>query len=107
MAYQPTTFEEGSQHSAAERAQAAVANIEQIRNRLQQIPETLGGAWQGEAASTYVQVLNEWTPQFQKVINALGVIGENLKATDVQYNEASTQANDVAARLRQSLDASA
>ncbi|GAB2910404.1 WXG100 family type VII secretion target [Nonomuraea fastidiosa] len=103
MVNQPTTYTEGSQHSAAERAQQAVANIEQIYNRLTQIPETLGAAWQGEAATVYQQVLAEWTPQFRRVIDALNSIGENLKATGIQYNEANTQATDVAAKLRAAL----
>ncbi|MEV0165770.1 WXG100 family type VII secretion target [Nonomuraea fuscirosea] len=102
-----TTYAEGSQHSAAERVQIAVGNVEQIRNRLALIPETLGGAWMGEAATVYTQVLNEWTPQFTKVIEALARIGENLKATDVQYTEASTSASEVAARLRSSLNGGA
>ncbi|AQZ65388.1 unnamed protein product [[Actinomadura] parvosata subsp. kistnae] len=107
MAFQPTTYAEGSQHSAAERAQLAVGNIEQIRNRLQQIPETLGASWQGDAARVYTQVLTEWTPQFTKVIQALNTIAENLKATGIQYTEANTQANDVAAALRSALDGTA
>ncbi|GAA2839962.1 WXG100 family type VII secretion target [Nonomuraea rubra] len=104
MAVQPTTYAEGSQHSAAERAQLAVGNIEQIRNRLNQIPATLGAAWQGEAATVYTQVLNEWTPQFTKVIQALDLIAERLEATGIQYTESNTQANDVAAQLRASLN---
>ncbi|MEV0823088.1 WXG100 family type VII secretion target [Nonomuraea rubra] len=104
MAVQPTTFRNGSQGSAAVRAQLAVGNIEQIHNRLNQIPATLTAAWQGEAATVYRQVLDEWTPQFMKVIRALDLIAEKLKATDIQYTESNTQANDVAAQLRASLN---
>jgi WXG100 family type VII secretion target len=99
----PTRFEEGSQHSAAERALIAHGNITQIHNRLTQIPETLGAAWQGPSASVYTQVLNEWNPQFKRVIDALHTIAENLKASGIQYNEATTNASEVAQQLKAAL----
>ncbi|SEF80172.1 WXG100 family type VII secretion target [Nonomuraea solani] len=100
---EPTRFQEGSQHSAAERALTAHGTITQIHNRLTQIPATLGGAWQGESATVYTQVLNEWNPQFKKVIDALHTIAENLKASGIQYTEATTSSREVAENLRAAL----
>ncbi|MBF8193181.1 WXG100 family type VII secretion target [Nonomuraea sp. K274] len=97
---EPTRYADGSQHSAADRAMIAHGNITQIHNRLTQIPATLGAAWQGESASVYTQVLNEWNPQFKKVIDALNTIAENLKASGIQYTEANTNAREVAENLK-------
>ncbi|MEV4017832.1 WXG100 family type VII secretion target [Nonomuraea angiospora] len=100
---EPTRYQEGSQHSAAERALIAHQNITQIHNRLTQIPATLGAAWQGESANIYRQVLDEWNPQFKKVIDALHTIAENLKGSGITYTEANTQASEVATRLKAAL----
>ncbi|MEO3804972.1 WXG100 family type VII secretion target [Nonomuraea sp. B1E8] len=102
---EPTRYEAGSQHSAAERALIAHQNIMQIHNRLTQIPATLGSAWQGQSATVFTQVLNEWNPQFKRVIDALHTIAENLKGSGIQYDEANTNASDVAARLKAALSA--
>jgi WXG100 family type VII secretion target len=100
---EPTRYAEGSQHGAGERALIAHGNITQIHNRLTQIPATLGAAWQGESASVYMQVLNEWNPQFKKVIDALNTIAENLKASGIQYTESNTNAREVAESLKAGL----
>ncbi|MEV1173550.1 WXG100 family type VII secretion target [Nonomuraea sp. NPDC049784] len=100
---EPTRYQKGSQHSAAERALIAHRNITQIHNRLTQIPTTLGAAWQGESVNIYRQVLDEWNPQFKKVIDALHAIAENLKGSGIQYPEPNTQAGEAATRLTAAL----
>lgn len=102
-----TRLVEGSLQSASQRAKIAHDNILAIHNRLEQIPATLDVAWKGASASTYMQVLAEWTPQFRRVITALNSIADRLKETEVQYYEATTQASEVAARLRDQLNATA
>jgi WXG100 family type VII secretion target len=100
---QPTTYEQGSQQDAAARALAAHEHITQIHNRLIQIPEQLGGSWKGDSASVYTQVLNEWNPQFKKVIDALHTISENLKGSGIQYEDAATSTQQVAQSLMAAL----
>ena len=101
---QPTTYEQGSQHDAAARALTAHDHITQIHNRLVQIPEQLGGSWKGQSATVYTQVLNEWNPQFKKVIDALQTIAENLKDSGIQYEDASTSTEEVARQLAAALN---
>ncbi|MER6944616.1 WXG100 family type VII secretion target [Nonomuraea sp. NPDC000554] len=101
---QPTTYQQGSQHDAAARALTAHENITQIHNRLVQIPEQLGASWKGESATVYAQVLNEWNPQFKKVIDALHMIAENLRGSGIQYEEATTGAREVAQNLMAALN---
>jgi WXG100 family type VII secretion target len=101
---QPTTYEQGSQHDAAARALTAHDHITQIHNRLVQIPEQLGGSWKGQSATVYTQVLNEWNPQFKKVIDALQTIAENLKDSGIQYEDAGTSTEEVARQLAAALN---
>ena len=104
---QPTTYHQGSQHDAAARALTAHEHITQIHNRLLQIPEQLGGSWKGESATVYTQVLNEWNPQFKKVIDALHQIAENLKGSGIEYEEASTSTQAVTKNLMAALNGGA
>ena len=101
---QPTTYQQGSQQDAATRALTAHEHITQIHSRLLQIPEQLGGAWKGESATVYAQVLNEWNPQFKKVIDALHLIAENLKGSGIEYEEASTSTQAVTQNLMVALN---
>ncbi|MEU6715413.1 WXG100 family type VII secretion target [Nonomuraea sp. NPDC046802] len=107
MAEQPTRYVEGSIESAADRARLAHGNIQQIYNRLEAIPATLSEHWKGASADTFKAVWNEWMPQFHIVLRELNEIADRLQGTGVQYTEATTTANDVVARLRSQLDATA
>jgi WXG100 family type VII secretion target len=83
----------------------AVGNITNIHNRLQEIPATLGAAWQSSSATIYKQVLTEWNDEFRKVLAALDDIGRKLKESDIQYTDATTTSRDLAENLRAQLSA--
>ncbi|MEO3868614.1 WXG100 family type VII secretion target [Nonomuraea sp. B12E4] len=76
---EPTHYEEGIHHGAGARLALAHSNIVQIQRRLNQIPATLGAAWQGDAAHAYKAVLDEWDPHLQSVIDTLDDISEKFK----------------------------
>ncbi|MFC4006056.1 WXG100 family type VII secretion target [Nonomuraea purpurea] len=105
MTEQPTRYVEGSIQTAADRAQLAHGNIQQIYTRLESIPNTLGEHWKGASADTFKAVWNEWIPQFQIVLRELDEIAKELHGTEIQYTEATTTANDLVGRLRSQLDA--
>lgn len=86
---EPTPLPEGGQLSAAERALIAHGNITRIHARLTRIPQTLGVSWHGASAAVFTQVLDEWTPQFTRVIDALHTIAEDLRTPPVQHAEAT------------------
>jgi uncharacterized protein YukE len=74
-----------------------------IKARLADLRGQVDGIWTGDAARTYKLVVDEWSPQFDAVLQSLDRLGTKLQASHITYQNAQSSASDLTNQLKAAL----